>query len=109
MNYHIPRDRYPYQDPYQFPLSSRLHLEYHRISKMIDDLLIDFPIDFPIFSYIFPLQSGVELKLGNQVLIHCTRGDNRAPAVAAAALAAFYGFLAAGAGTWCGVVMTVMS
>ena len=30
-----------------------------------------------------------------QVLIHCTRGDNRAPAVAAAALAAFYGFLAA--------------
>jgi len=26
-----------------------------------------------------------------QVLIHCTRGDNRSPAVAAAALAAFYG------------------
>ena len=29
-----------------------------------------------------------------EVLIHCTRGDNRSPAVAAAALAAFFGALA---------------
>ncbi|CAE8679448.1 unnamed protein product [Polarella glacialis] len=31
------------------------------------------------------------LNAGRKVLIHCTRGDNRAPAVAAAALAAFFG------------------
>eukprot|EP00435_Cladocopium_sp_Y103_P037715 s1449_g10.t1 len=31
------------------------------------------------------------LQEGRRVLIHCTRGDNRSPAVAVAALAAFYG------------------
>ena len=40
----------------------------------------------------------------SQVLIHCTRGDNRSPAVAAAALAAFYG---PGSWGWVGDVMTM--
>ena len=40
-----------------------------------------------------------ETTIAFEVLIHCTRGDNRSPAVAAAALAAFFGHSAARVGS----------